>query len=84
MVPLFFKPFFTSPVTSIHAGACDDRHCGREIVHLAGVPERIGGLNSFVVSRFEPRPPAWQASALSIALCPSSVRPKKMELSRLA
>ena len=24
---------FTFPVTSIHAGACDDRHCERESAH---------------------------------------------------
>ena len=33
---------FTSPVTSIHAGACDDKHCERERVHMVGVPKRIG------------------------------------------
>ena len=40
-------------------------------VHLAGVPERTGALKSLVVSGFEPKLPAWQAIALSIALCPS-------------
>ena len=33
---------FTSPMTSIHAGAQYNRHCER--VHLAGVPKRIGAL----------------------------------------
>ena len=36
---------------------------------MAGVPERIGALKSLVMSGFEPGPSAWQASALSIALC---------------
>ena len=35
---------FTSHVTSIHAGALDDRHCEKERVHIAGVLERIGAL----------------------------------------
>ena len=43
-------------------------------VYVAGIPERIGALKSLVVSRFEPQPPAWQASALSIALCPSGFK----------
>ena len=66
---------FTSPVTSIHAGAHDDRHCvcerererKKERVHMAGVHERIGALLTLVVSGSEPWPPVWRASALSIA-----------------
>ena len=57
MIPLLF----TSPVTSIHAGTRDDRHCERERVHMAGVPERIRALKSLVVSKFKPWPPAWEA-----------------------
>ena len=40
----------------------------KERVHMVGVPERIGWLLIMVVSGFEPRPPVWQASALSIGL----------------
>ena len=43
----------------------------RERVHVAGVSEKIWALNSLVVLGFEPWPSAWQASASSIALCPS-------------
>ena len=32
------------PVTSINAGAFDDRYCDSERVHMAEVPERIGEL----------------------------------------
>ena len=46
--------YFTSPVTNIDAGACDDRNCEREKERAhAGVRERIGALKSFVVSGFE-------------------------------
>ena len=52
---------------------------GREGVHAAGVPVRMEALiifselkKSCVMSRFEPLPPVWKASALSIALCPSA------------
>ena len=55
-------------MTSIYAGAHDDRHCKRDRVHMAGIPERIGTLKSLVVSRFKPQPPVWQASALSIGV----------------
>ena len=69
----FYHAFslFTSPVTSIHAGARDDRRCARKRVHMVKVPERKGALNSLVVSGFKPLQPAWQASSLSIVLCPS-------------
>ena len=38
---------FTSTVTSIQTRAWDNRHCVRERVHVAGVPERIGALKTF-------------------------------------
>ena len=41
----------------------------RERAH-GGVPNRIKAQSTFVVSGFKPQQPAWQASALSIALCP--------------
>ena len=43
----------------------------REREHVAGVHKRIGCLKYLVVSGFEPWPPAWQASGLSVALYPS-------------
>ena len=43
----------------------------RERVQMPGIPERIAALNSLVGSEFEPQPPAWQASALPIGLCPT-------------
>ena len=65
--------FFTSPVMSILAGAQDNKHGVRvrERVQVAGVPERIGALKSLVMLGSNTRAPEWQASALSIALCPS-------------
>ena len=42
---------------------------------MARAPERIGAIISLVVSGFEPWPPAWQASALSIALILASLGP---------
>ena len=63
-----FPPFYL-PMTSIHAGPCDDRHCEKDGAR-SGVPEKIGTLKSLVVSRCKPQPPAWQGSALSIVLCP--------------
>ena len=66
--------FFTSPLRGIHPEACYDRYCvwerESEREHIAGGPNRIGALKSLVMSRFEPRPPAWQGSALSIVLYP--------------
>ena len=43
----------------------------RESEHGGGVTEKIGALKSMVMSRFEPGPPSWQASAISIWLYPS-------------
>ena len=37
---------------------------------MVEVAERIGAQLSLVMSGFEPRLPVWQASALSIVLCP--------------
>ena len=54
-------------------GIVRERERERERVHMAGVPERIGALKSLVVSLFIPRPPVWQANALSIVLCPSGL-----------
>ena len=48
-----------------------EREREREREDVVGVPERIGILKSLAVSGFKPQPPAWQASALSIVLCPS-------------
>ena len=42
----------------------------REKVHMVGVPTRIGALKSLVLSWFKHQPPAQQASALYIAVCP--------------
>ena len=53
---------FTSPMTSIHTGARDNRHCERECA-CGRVSERIGALK--IVSGFKTRPPQWQASALA-------------------
>ena len=44
----------------------------RKRVYVAGVLERVGALNSLVVSGFEPQLPAWQVSALSIVIFPLS------------
>ena len=38
--------------------------------HVVWVPKRKGALKSLGMSWFKPRLPAWQANALSIALCP--------------
>ena len=62
---------FISSMTSIHAGSHDDRHGEGQRVHMAGVPERIGTLKLWSCPGFKPLLPVWQASALSIALCPS-------------
>ena len=43
----------------------------RDRVYMAGVPERIRALKTLVMYGFEPQLLAWQASDLSIALCPS-------------
>ena len=56
-------------MTSIHAGA-------RESVHMVGVPERIGALQTLVMSGLKPRLPVWQSSALSVGLCPSGMKNK--------
>ena len=57
----FYHDFslFTSPVTSIHAGARDERHCERKSA-CGRVPKNIRALKSSVMPRFKPRPPAWQ------------------------
>ena len=54
----------------------DNRHCERKSAH-GGVPERMGAhfwifwnRKKFLLLGFEPRTPAWQASALSITPCP--------------
>ena len=57
---------FTSPVTSIHSGSCENRHCEKVNVIVAVVTERMEALKSSVVSGFKPGLPAWQARALSI------------------
>ena len=59
---------FTSTV--MRAGTCQDRHFERKSSH-SWILERIGALKTLVVSGFKPRLLVWQASALSIALCPS-------------
>ena len=65
---------FTFPMTSIHAEARDNRHCELESAHGAGAPKRIGALKYLGVSGFEPQPPEWRASALSIVQCPSELQ----------
>ena len=45
ILPWFLS--FTSPITSINAGAGDNKDCVRERVHMTGVPEKIGAVKIF-------------------------------------
>ena len=51
----------------------------RESAHSRGNQE---GKSTFVVSGFEPRLPAWHASALSIVICPWGDEPKGKYLAK--
>ena len=67
---------FASPYTVVKSEFTGQQAL-RESSH-GGVPERIGAQKNLVLSGFEPRPPALQASALSVVLCPSGISKKKI------